>query len=316
MRIAITGSSGFVGPHVVAMARARGMAVRTITRRATDAAAGVEQEVVPEPWTSADFGAALRQVDTVIHLAGRAHVMRETAPDPAALFRQVNVDASLALARAAGDAGVRRLVYVSSIKVNGEATTGRPFTETDPPAPRDPYGVSKAEAEAKLTVLAEAAGLELVIARPPLMYGPGVKGNLLRLFQLVDRGWPLPLGGIENRRTLLGVRNFASLLVLLAEHPAARGVYLAGDEESLSTPQLVREIGVALDRDPRLLPCPVGLARWIGRITGRSGALERLTGSLEIDTRHAHQQLGWRPPLSRTAELAACAAWYRASLTP
>jgi nucleoside-diphosphate-sugar epimerase len=208
---------------------------------------------------------------------------------------------------------VRRFVFLSSIKVNGEATHGRAFTADDTPHPEDAYGISKREAEDALHDIADRTGLEVVVLRPPLVYGPGVKGNLRALMRAIDRGIPLPLASIANRRSLVGIDNLIPAIALAATHPAAAGrTFLVSDGEDLSTPQLVRAIASGLGRRARLLPCPVALLRLAGRVTGRSAAVDRLASSLEVDASALRQALGWQPLVPPAVGLARMAGWYHA----
>lgn len=298
MRILVTGAGGFVGSALVPALRGQGDEVTEAGRRN-----------VGELGPDTDWRPALGGVETVIHLANRAHVMREEVADPLPLFRQVNVEGSVRLAEQAAAAGVRRLVFVSSIKVNGEATRpGRPFTAADVPAPLDAYGLSKWEAEKALAAVAANTGLELVVVRPPLIYGPGVKGNLRSLMNVVRRGLPLPLGAVDNRRSLVGLGNLCDLLSLCARSPEAVGrTFLARDGEDLSTPDLIRRMGRAVGRPARLLPVSPALLRLAGVLTGRGAAVGRLLGSLEIDDAETRAVLGWVPPFGVDDGLAAMA---------
>lgn len=304
MKILVTGASGFVGARLVGLLRDGGDEVVGSGRTGRGGLLAMG-EIGPDT----DWSAALDGVEAVIHLANRAHVMKETEADPLALFRRVNAEGSLGLARQAVEKGVRRLVFVSSIKVNGEATTGRPFTASDNPSPQDAYGLSKWEAEQRLGELAARTGLDLVVVRPPLVYGPGVKGNLHTLMTAVGKGLPLPLGRVDNRRSLIGLDNLCHLLALCARSPAAAGrTFLARDGEDLSTSDLIRRLGRAMGRPARLLPVPPALLRLAGRLTGRSAAVDRLLGSLEIDDSLTRGQLGWAPPVSVDDGLKAMAA--------
>lgn len=313
LTVLVTGATGFVGRALVPALAERGHAVRSAVRRAGSGLLG--EVAVGEIGPETDWSAALQGVDVVIHLAARVHVMQDTAADPLAAFRRVNTDGTERLARQAAEAGVRRLVLVSSIKVNGERAE-RPFTELDPPRPEDPYGISKAEAEAVLRRVAEEAGLEAVVVRPPLVYGPGVGGNFARLLALVERGLPLPLGAVDNRRSLVGRCNLVDFLVRCAEHPAAAGeTFLVSDGEDLSTAELIRRLARALDRPVRLWPVPPALLYAAGRVTGRTAVVERLCGSLQIDSRKGRERLGWAPPATVEEELARTAAAWRAAST-
>ena len=261
--------------------------------------------------TSTTLAAALRGVDVVVHLAARVHMMNDDAPDTLTEFRRVNVEGTVALARAAVEHGVRRIVFVSSVKVNGEATAGRPFTEDDAPAPQDPYGVSKREAEDALRMIGTRTGMEITIVRPALVYGPGVRANFLHLLKTVERGIPLPLPNIQNRRSLVGVENLADLLVECVGHPgAANETFMASDGEDVSTRELVARMAKALGRPARFLPVPESAIRLAARMTGKEAAVDRLFGSLVVDSSKARQKLGWKPPVTLDNGLAATARWY------
>ncbi len=243
----------------------------------------------------------LSRVDAIVHLAARVHVMNDTASDPLTEFRRVNVDGTLNLARQAAAAGVRRFVFVSSVKVNGEETLpGKPFSAADAPAPVDPYGISKFEAERGLLQLASETGLEVVIVRPPLVYGPGVKANFEKMVRWLAKGMPLPLGGVHaNRRSLIGLDNLVDLLTVCLRHPAAAGhVFMASDGEDLSTTDLLRRLGKAMHRPARLVPVPPALLELGGRLLGREDVVRRLTGSLQVDIGKTRQVLGWEPPVA------------------
>jgi nucleoside-diphosphate-sugar epimerase len=250
--------------------------------------------------------AALPGADAVVHLAARVHVMRDTAADPLAEYRRVNTDATLQLARAAVRCGVGRFVFMSTIKVNGERTAGRPFSERDAPAPADPYALSKWEAERGLR---EIAGLEVVSLRPPLVYGPGVKGNFLRLLKLVRAGVPLPLASVANARSMIYVGNLASA-VERALSVSARGTFLVSDDADLSTPQLVRMLGAALDRPARLVPFPPALLRALGRVLGKGDEVMRMIESLRLDCSGIKQQLQWVAPFTVEQGLKETADWF------
>lgn len=298
--VLITGARGFVGVPTVAALREAGWQVVAACRGAA-AAGGAEdyrEVVVGELGPETDWREALRGVDAVLHLAARVHQMRDTAADPMEEFRRVNVAGTRRLAEQAAAAGVRRFVFVSSIKVNGEGTApGRRFRADDAPAPEDPYGRSKLEAEEALRAVGEATGMEVVVVRPPLMVGKGVKGNLASLAEAIRKGRPLPLGGITaNRRSLLDVRNLADVLERCLWHHAVAGrVFLVSDGVPVSTAELARQIGRAAGRAPRLVPIPAAWLRLAGRLTGRAAAVDRLTGSLEIDDRETRERLEWTP---------------------
>lgn len=312
--VLLTGATGFVGRACVSTLARAGRPVRCALRLdAIPATGAAAQHVVGDIGPSTDWSGALEGIDTVVHLAARVHVMRDEASDPLEAFRAVNVEGTRRLARQAATTGVRRLVFLSSVKVNGEATTGRAFTERDLPHPDDPYGISKREAEDALREIAATTGLEVVILRPPLVYGPGVKANFLRLLRWVDRGIPLPLASANNRRSLVYVGNVVDAIVQCLEHPAAAGeTFLVDDGEPVSTAQLLREIGDALGHPARLLPMPTALLRVAATLVGRGDDASRLLGDLVVDGSHVRNVLGWQPPFTRHDGLAATAAWFRA----
>lgn len=302
MNILVTGASGFVGSAVWRYFQTQAISVRPVFRN-TDSArlVGVAPEqsaIVPTLAADTDWFAALQGVQVVVHCAARAHVMRETAVDPLAVFRAVNVEGTLNLARQAAAAGVRRFVFISSVKVNGESTMlGRPFTADDTPAPEDAYGISKAEAEAGLHAIARKNGMELVIIRPPLVYGPGVKGNFASMLRWVARGVPLPLAAATgNRRSLVALDNLVSLIATCVQHPRAAGqVFLAGDGEDVSTAELLRRIAQVQEQSARLLWCPVGVVELAARLLGKGDVAQRLLGSLQVDISKNRNLLGWQP---------------------
>ncbi|MDE2091048.1 MAG: SDR family oxidoreductase [Gammaproteobacteria bacterium] len=327
--ILVTGANGFVGSALCRELMAHGHALRRVVRRADDPShlsplpegEGIanltfqegEAVVVPvgdiNPDT--DWSDALDQADCVVHLAARVHVMKDTAGDPLAEFRRTNTAATEHLARCAAQAGVRRLVFMSSIKVNGEETMNAPFTESDPACPGDPYGVSKWEAELALARVAADTGLEIVILRPPLIYGPGVKGNFLALLKAVARGVPLPLASVNNHRSLLYLGNAVDALALAMTHPAAAGrTFLLSDGQDVSTPELIRWLAVEMDVPGRLLHCPPFLLRLAGRMLGKADSVSRLADSLQVDSSAIRRELGWAPPYSLEQGLRATAQWY------
>ena len=295
--VAVTGANGFVGRALCQHLREQGFTVRALTRSAPAA---------PDTWAvgdlgpQTDWGRSLHGVDCVVHCAARVHMVQDTDPDPMSTYRRVNVEGSRSLAVAAAAAGVRRVVFLSSLKVHGEQTApGRPFTSDMPAAPEDAYGQSKWEAEQALREEADRTGLELVVVRPPLVYGPGVKANFLTLVNAVARGMPLPLGAIDNRRSLLALGNLTDLLQVCLVHPSAAGqTFLASDNHDLSTPELVRAIARAMDRPARLWPVPVAWLRMAGKMLGRSPQIDRLIGSLQVNIGHTTRVLGWSPRLS------------------
>ena len=313
MTVLITGATGFVGKTVAKTLVQGGITVRAAVHRsiAESHLTGLDAVAVGDLSATTDWAAALKDIDVVVHLAGRAHVLKEDATDPLAECRRVNRDATLNLARKAAAAGVKRFVFVSTVKVNGEGREA-PYTTLDLPHPRDAYAVSKWEAEQGLHEIAVQTGLEVVILRPPLIYGPGVKANFLRLLQAVDRGVPLPLGAANNRRSLLYVENFASALLACLTHPEAAGkTYFVRDGEDTSSAELVRRLARALGRSARLLPVPPALLRMAGATLGKGAAIDRLLGSLTVDDSPLRRELGWTPPFTLDEGLAATARWYR-----
>ena len=308
--ILVTGASGFVGRALCAELARRGLPYRAASR---EARAGFTQVGPLDEAT--DWSAAVGGVDRVVHLAARVHVMEERAADPLAEFRRANVAATLRLARQAAAAGVRRFVFASSIKVNGEATEpGHPFTADDPPRPQDPYGTSKLEAEQGLLALARETGMEVTVIRPPLVYGPGVQANFRSMLRWVRRGVPLPLGAVRNRRTLVALDNLVDLVIVCLEHPgAANQVLLAGDGEDLSTPELLRRVAAALGTRARLLPVPPALLMAAASVAGRGDMARRLCGSLQLDLGKTRQVLGWTPPVGVDEALARTAREFIAS---
>ena len=315
MRVLFTGAAGFIGsalgnrlsrePHLLLRA-----AVRTARGPSSQS---VDTVAVGNIHGATDWREALKGVDVVVHLAARVHVMNETAKDALAAFRATNRDGTLRLAEAMVREGCRRLVFVSTAKVMGEATVlGVPFTSDSRAAPADAYACSKWEAEQGLQTLQQSGALECVVIRPPLVYGPGVGANFLAMMRWLDRRWPLPLGSVRNRRTLVAAANLTDLIAVCLDHPAAPGrVFLAGDAESLSTPDLLRRLGGALERPPRLFPVPDGALRLAAAAIGRRQWYQRLCGSLELDIGATCSTLGWSPPVSVDEALQATATHYR-----
>lgn len=259
-----------------------------------------------------DWSAAVTGCDAVVHLAAHVHVMRRQAGDAAGEFHRVNVEGSENLAHQAARAGVRRFVFLSSVKVNGEASGERAFVETDPIMPKDAYGVSKAEAENRLQIISNETGMEVVILRPPLVYGPGVKANFLRLLRAVDSGVPLPFSSISNLRSLVYVGNLVDALgACLTQPAAANRTFFVSDDHDVSTPQLIREIAEVLGKKPLLFPFPPELLKGAGLLTGRTEQIARLTGSLQVNISSIKTALAWRPPFSLQQGLADTVSWYR-----
>lgn len=308
----VTGANGFVGKALCAELRRQGHSVRAALRSANTPVEDVEVAVTGAIDGGTDWADALRGVDVVIHLAARVHVMKETAADPLAEFLKVNLHGTANLAQQAARAGVKRLVYASSVKVNGERTTeSRPFVESDEPGPQDAYGMSKWQAEQALQRIAQETGLQVVIVRPPLVYGPGVKGNFISLLAAIDKGIPLPLAGAKNLRSLVYVGNLVDALIVCATHPAAAGqTYLVRDGEDISTAMLVDKIAGALGRKSRSFYFPDGLLRAAAAVLGRSEQIARLSGSLRVSDAKICGELGWVPPYTLEQGLRATADWY------
>jgi len=281
LSLLITGGTGFVGRALVD--RLGDQPMRLATR---------------DDW--AGWHKALAGITTIVHLAARVHVMHDTAADPLTAFRVVNVEGTVNLARQAAAAGVKRFVFISSVKVNGEATLpGQPFTADDIPAPLDAYGVSKMEAEQGLRQIALQTGMEVVIIRPPLVYGPGVKANFASMMRWLRRGVPLPLGAIHNQRSLVALDNLVDLIITCLTHSAAANqTFLVSDGEDVSTTELLRRMGQAMGRPARLLPVPVSWLKLAAALVGKQDVAQRLCGNLQVDIEKTRRLLGWSPPLS------------------
>lgn len=296
MRVLVTGASGFVGSEVVRQFSSAGGFEPVAALRRPASVSGAATVTVGDLGPETDWTHALDGVDAVVHCAGRAHQLDDSAADSLSEFRRVNVEGTRRLAECAQAAGVRRFIYMSSAKVHGEATHERPFRESDAPAPFDPYAISKHEAERALAEVAASTGLEIVTLRPPVVYGANPKANMLRLTQWVAKGVPLPLALVRNRRSMVSLANLSSAVVTCLMHPAAaRQTYLVSDQHDLSTPQLIEMIASALRRPPRLWPVPAWALRMSGRLAGRVNDVERLVGSLEVDSALISRQLDWHP---------------------
>lgn len=311
--VLVTGANGFVGRALCAEAMLRSLHVRGAVRSVCELPTGVEPAIAGASDNKTDWTDALRGVEVVIHLAARVHVMQDSATDPLAEFLKVNLHGTENLARQAARAGVKRFVYVSSIKVNGEQTSAaRSFTESDNPNPQDPYGMSKWQAEQALHRIAQETGLEVVIVRPPLVYGPGVKGNFISLLAAIDRGIPLPLAGANNARSLVYVGNLADALLACAIHPAAVGqTYLVSDGDAVSTATLVDKIVQSLGCGNRSFYFPPSLLRAVAALLGRSEQVDRLFGSLRVSDEKMRRELCWVPPYTLEQGLHITADWYR-----
>lgn len=306
-RILVTGAYGFVGRALC----------EQLARHSIDYRATVRHKCGEGEWqigdinAETDWSSALEDCDTVIHLAARVHVMDDRAADPLAAFRAINVAATENLARQAARLGVRRFVFVSSIKVNGESTEDVPFRASDVPAPLDAYGQSKLEAEQALHTISAETGLAVVVVRPPLVYGPGVGANFQRLMQLVKAGVPLPLGAVRNRRSLVALDNLVDLLMVCTRHPAAVGrTFLVSDDHDVATSELIRMLAAAMGKRARLLPVPARLLAAGAGVLGKSAAADRVLGSLQVDIEQTRAILGWKPVVSMEGAIDATVAHF------
>jgi nucleoside-diphosphate-sugar epimerase len=308
----VTGASGFVGTSLVAALVSRGYSVRAACRRAGQAPHGAEEHIVGD-LAEADWRRAVEGVDHVFHLAARVHVMKSTRSDDA-LYASTNVDATRRLVSASITSGVQRLTFTSTVKVHGESAGPSAIRETDPPRPTDAYSRSKWAAEEAIREICAGTTLSYTIFRPPLVYGPGVKANLFALFRAVDRGFPLPVRNVRNRRSLLFVGNLVSALIESATNDLfANREFLVSDDHDVSTPQLVQSIAAALGRPPRMFSVPPAVLRFAGTLVRRRAAVDRLTGSLAVDPA-AIRALGWVPPFAFDEGIASTAKWYRSQV--
>jgi nucleoside-diphosphate-sugar epimerase len=309
-RILLTGGSGFVGRAALKSFLGRGDAVRAALRRNIELE-GAEIFVVGDLDEHIDWRVALEDIDTVVHLAARVHQLRDRSADPLAAYRRTNTEATLRLADQAASAGVKRFVYLSTAKVYGENSPQHSLREKDTPAPQDAYALSKWKAEQGLQRIAAEGGMEFCILRPPLVYGPGVGANFLRLMDHVARRKWLPLGAVRNRRTLLSLQNLVAAIHLAVTHPEAAGeTFNVADDEALSTPELIRRLAAALGIEPRLDELPPNLLRIALRFLGRGAEAERLLGDFVLDNAHLKERLSWQP-MSIESGLQETAHWYR-----
>ncbi len=297
----VTGATGFVGRVLVDRVLESHREVRVALRQNSPIfSSKIDKIIVESLGEKTDWSVALEQVDTVVHLAARVHVMQDDASNPLEEFRKVNTEGTLNLARQAFDAGIKRFIFISSIKVNGEFTkNGAPFTAMDTPAPQDPYGVSKLEAEQGLLALAKTTDMEVVIIRPPLVYGPGVKANFLKMMTGLNNGLPLPLGAVHNKRSLVALDNLVDLILTCVDHPAAANeIFLVSDDDDLSTPELLRRMAKSMGKSARLIPVPEGLLKFSATCLGKRDVAGRLLGSLQLDITKTKELLSWVPPVS------------------
>ncbi|MBV1870859.1 MAG: SDR family oxidoreductase [Gammaproteobacteria bacterium] len=298
MHVVVTGASGFIGNRLCERLFDDGILARPVYRNGAKATPQLSFAVNGID-SNTDWKGAFDGIEAVVHLAARVHIMNDASKDPLAEFREVNSAGTLNLARQAVNAGVKRFIFLSSIKVSGESTTDKSFPNTDLTIPIDPYGISKYEAEQGLLKIAEETGLEVVIIRPPLVYGPGVKANFLSLMRWVYKGVPLPLGAINNKRSFIALDNLVDLIRVCIDHPKAKNqIFLASDDDDLSTTELLLGMAKALGRPSRLIPVPMGLLNMGAKLTGKADIAQRLCGSLQVDISKTKELLNWAPPLS------------------
>lgn len=301
MTTLVTGANGFVGSALCGRLCNNGVSVRGVVRTLKSLPDGAEEVAIDNLFSETDWTSALRNVEQVVHLAARVHVLNDKNSDPFAEFRRVNVAGTANLARKAAAMGVRRFIFLSSIKVNGEFTQlGRPFSADDVPAPVDPYSTSKYEAEQLLRQIATETGMEVVIIRPPMVYGPGVKANFESMMRWLAHGVPLPLAAVtNNRRSLVALDNLVDLIVICLNHPAAANqILMVCDGEDLSTSDLLRRMGEALGRPAHLYYVPIVLLKLGATVASKPYIYQRLCGSLQLDIAKTRQLLDWLPPLS------------------
>ncbi|MDP1666442.1 MAG: SDR family oxidoreductase [Methylobacter sp.] len=303
MNVLISGANGFIGKSLCAELLRQGQFVRAAVRLMRFdnlPIENVETTSIGVIDGETDWTHALLDINVVVHLAARVHLTKHNAVDPLDEMHKVNVEGTWNLARQAAEAGVQRFIFISSIKVNGESTSlGRPYTTEDQPVPVDPYGISKLEAEESLRQLADETGMEVVIIRPPLVYGPGVKANFYDMMRWLEKGVPLPLGAIYNKRSFVALDNLVDLIVTCIEHPAAANrTFLAGDGEDLSTTELLQRMSKALGKPAKLFPMPIGVLKAAAILLGRRDMAQRLCNSLQVDISKTCDLLGWQPPVS------------------
>ena len=314
--VAVTGANGFIGRPVCAMLAREGLEVRAVIREKANAIAlppNVTPVITGDLRFVTDWKPFLDGVDTVVHLAARVHQMKEDQQNAEASYQQMNVGVTQALATASGQTGVRRFILLSSVKAMGESTPpGESWNEDSSCSPQDAYGRSKRDAEKVLIDISRKTGMEVVILRLPLVYGPGIKANMARLFRVVRNGIPLPFARIHNARSLLYVGNLVDAVRVSLDHPSAAGqVFLVSDSEDVSTPALIRRMARALGRPARLIPIPPSLMRWAGDLIGRSEEVDRLFGSLVVDSGKIRRVLNWKPPYTLNQGIKETADWYR-----
>lgn len=301
MKILVTGATGFISGALVRQFKTQDNleVIAAVRKKPAHTPDDIRYFEVADLSEYIDWSSVLTGVDVVIHTAARVHVMKDRAADPLKEFRQINVKATQSLAQQAARAGVKRFVFISSIKVNGEETLDKPFFADDQPAPQDAYGISKWEAEMSLKKVAAETGMEIVIIRPPLVYGPGVKANFRTLIRLAKLGLPLPLGAIHNRRSMVFLGNLVDFIVVCSAHPqAANQIFLISDGEDVSTTQLLRLLSAAMEKKSYLLPIPSSVLRMFIQGVGQANIAQKLCGSLQVDIQKNKDLLGWKPPVN------------------
>lgn len=302
-KVILTGASGFVGRHLKNTIPREKLIL--VGRRNLDEEYTFFSSDLDE---TSQYGSIMKDVSCIIHCAARAHVMNEGYDNPYCLYHKINVDGTLNLARQAAVNGVKRFIYISSIKVNGESTrVNSPFTEKNIPAPEDAYGISKLVAENSLRELSIETNMEVVIIRPPLVYGPGVKANFSAMMNLASKNLPLPLGAINNKRSMVALDNLVDLIVTCIEHPkAANKTFLVSDDHDVSTTELLEMMVRAIGKTPRLLPVPMEWLKFAGKLIGKQAVIERLCGNLQVDISYTKEILGWQPPISMEEGIKRC----------
>jgi len=300
----LTGASGFIGSAVLQILPLKTIRVLGRSKPSINKIDFVSSEIKPDT----DFTQALVGVDVIVHCAARAHIMNDTAEEPLEAFREVNSLGTLNLARQAASAGVKRFIFISSIKVNGERTEkNKPFSHDDASVPEDAYGISKSEAEFSLRILSRETEMEVVIIRPPLVYGPGVKANFAVMMKLASRNLPLPLGAIHNKRSLVALDNLVDLIITCIDHPnATNQTFLVSDDHDISTTELLKKMIIAAGKKPRLIPIPMKLIQLAATMLGKKSVADRLCGSLQVDISHTKKLLDWTPPITVEEGLARC----------
>lgn len=312
MTTLLTGTTGFIGSSLTQHLDYKGFSLAAAVRCVTDSLpAGIQQIPIGDLLPNTNWANALNDVDTIIHLAARAHILKDQATDPLAAFRETNTYATINLAQQAANAGVHRFILISSIGVNGNQTFGNPFTATDTPNPVEPYAISKYEAEISLRQVAAETDMEVVIIRPPLVYGANAPGNFGQLIKTIVRGIPLPLGSIHNQRSLIALPNLIDLITTCIDHPAAANqTFLVSDDEDLSTTQLLERLSLALGKPARLLPIPQSWLETSLTLVGKRAIAQRLCGNLQVDISKTRDLLGWTPPISVDEALSQTAQTY------